>query len=114
MLNTKMTLQQLMMLTRYVLTLDFILLPIYFDTQDDESNNIFDQLPALAHIKTTSSGEELESYLNTDIEDIADPITWWYRHRKTYLHLSRMTLDYLTIPGAFFFIVGKFTLIVSL
>lgn len=79
----------------------FVLILIYLNTQDDESGNIFDRLPALAHVKT--SGEELENYLNADIEDIADPIAWWHGHRKTYPHLSRMALDYLTIPGMFCF-----------
>lgn len=79
----------------------FVLILIYLNTQDDESGNIFDRLPALAHVKT--SGEELENYLNTDIEDIADPIAWWHGHRKTYPHLSRMALDYLMIPGMFCF-----------
>jgi hypothetical protein len=79
----------------------FVLILTYVNTQDDESSNIFDWLLALAHVKT--SGDELETYLDADIEDIADPIAWWHGHHKTYPHLSRMALDYLMIPGMFCF-----------
>jgi hypothetical protein len=44
---------------------------------------------------------ELDAYLNTDIENVVDVIAWWHGHRKTYPCLSRMALDYLTIPGMF-------------
>ncbi|KIJ09043.1 hypothetical protein PAXINDRAFT_88030, partial [Paxillus involutus ATCC 200175] len=31
--------------------------------------------------------------------DIDNVLKWWLRQAKTYLHLSRMALDYLTIPA---------------
>lgn len=68
-----------------------------------QDTNIFDRLPALSQPKPTASAEELNSYLNADIEDVSDPIAWWHGHRKTYPRLSRMALDYLTIPGMFLF-----------
>lgn len=42
-----------------------------------------------------------------DVEHVVDPIAWWYERRDTYPHLSRMALDYLTIPGEsdFFFLL---------
>jgi hypothetical protein len=60
---------------------------------------MFDNLDALAPPKPTQVGSELEHYLNADIEHVVDPIAWWYEHRYTYPHLSRMALDYLTVPG---------------
>lgn len=69
--------------------------------QDDNSTNIFDHLPALAPNPATSINE-LDAYLTANIENVTDAITWWHGHHKTYLWLSRMALDYLTIPGKFF------------
>ncbi|KIL65169.1 hypothetical protein M378DRAFT_52957, partial [Amanita muscaria Koide BX008] len=43
--------------------------------------------------------DELAIYLSTDIESVNDPIKWWYEHRPVFPRLSRMALDYLTIPA---------------
>jgi hypothetical protein len=56
-------------------------------------------MPALAPPKSSDLGNELERYLSTDIEDVRDAVAWWHAHKVTYPHLSRMALDYLTIPG---------------
>ena len=61
--------------------------------------NIFDHLPALAPPKRAELRSELDSYLSTDIEHVIDPLAWWHERGGTYPHLSRMALDYLTIPG---------------
>lgn len=46
--------------------------------------------------------DELERYLNADIVRQAEnPIAWWMDHKHAYPRLSRMALDYLTIPGMF-------------
>jgi hypothetical protein len=58
-------------------------------------------MPALAPPKSTDLGNELERYLSTDIEDVRDAIIWWHERQAVYPHLSRMALDYLTIPGKF-------------
>ncbi|KIK35165.1 hypothetical protein CY34DRAFT_96601 [Suillus luteus UH-Slu-Lm8-n1] len=42
--------------------------------------NIFNHLPTLSQPKPTASAKELNSYLNADIEDVSDPIAWWYGH----------------------------------
>jgi hypothetical protein len=73
----------------------------FLNMQDDDSTNIFDHLPALAPNPATSINK-LDAYLTTDIENVTDVIAWWHGHRKTYPRLSRMALDYLTIPGKFF------------
>lgn len=58
-------------------------------------------MPALAPPKSTDLGNELERYLNADIQDVRDAILWWHERRAVYPCLSRMALDYLTIPGKF-------------
>ena len=39
----------------------------------------------------------------TGMEDVTpgDGLKWWHERHATYPHLSRMALDYLTIPGMF-------------
>jgi hypothetical protein len=38
-------------------------------------------------------------YLRTDVEDVHDVLLWWHEHHSMYPRLSRMAMDYLTIPG---------------
>ncbi|KIL63966.1 hypothetical protein M378DRAFT_79034, partial [Amanita muscaria Koide BX008] len=61
--------------------------------------NIFDNLPSLAKPKLSHLRDELAIYLSTDVEDITNPIAWWLERRSLYPRLSRMALDYLTIPA---------------
>jgi hypothetical protein len=42
---------------------------------------------------------ELDDYLRLPVENVADPLVWWRNNRTTYLNLSRMALDHLSIPG---------------
>lgn len=42
---------------------------------------------------------ELDLYLQADTEEVDDPIMWWHKRRDVYPALSRMALNYLTIPG---------------
>ena len=59
--------------------------------------------------------DELDAYLASDIEDISDALKWWHEHRATYLRLSHMALDYLTIPGtsSYFLIYSSSNLLYS-
>ena len=61
--------------------------------------NIFDTLPALSAPKLSELRDELDSYLSTDPEHIIDALAWWVGKHATYPHLSRMALNYLSIPG---------------
>ena len=63
------------------------------------SGNVFDQLEALAPPKPSDLRSELDRYLNSDVENVADAVSWWYEKRTTFPQLSRMALDYLSIPG---------------
>lgn len=58
-------------------------------------------MPALAPPKSSELGNELERYLSADIEDVRDAVAWWHAHQAVYPRLSRMALDYLTIPGKY-------------
>lgn len=65
-----------------------------------KSKNQFDNLRArFAQRRTTAFRDELTMYLSTDPEATEDPIAWWYARCKTFPRLSRMALNYLTIPG---------------
>ena len=63
---------------------------------------MFDALPSLSAPKRHELRDELDRYLSTDPEAVEDVLMWWHGHRAMYPCLSRMALDYLTIPGAFF------------
>ena len=67
------------------------------------SKNIFDNLPALQAPKPSELRGELDSYLSTDPEHVTDALVWWYEHKHVYPRLHRMALDYLSIPGKFYF-----------
>lgn len=61
--------------------------------------NIFDNLPALSAPTTQELHDELDRYLSTDPEHVIDVLMWWTERKLMYPHLSRMALDYLSIPG---------------
>jgi hypothetical protein len=61
---------------------------------------MFDSLPALAVPKCADLRDELDRFLSTDHEYVQDVLMWWFERRHIYPRLSRMALDYLSIPGA--------------
>lgn len=63
------------------------------------AKNIFDNLPAFRTV-TFGTLDELSRYLSTMPEDVKneDVLKWWYEHKHVYPNLSRMALDYHTIP----------------
>jgi hypothetical protein len=64
--------------------------------------NMFDALPFLAAPKHDELQDELTRYLSTDPEHVDDVLLWWFERRASFPGLSRMALDYLTIPGTNF------------
>jgi len=64
-----------------------------------KSKNIFDNLPALAALRQSELHDKLDAFLSTNPENVIDVIKWWLEKHSTYPRLSRMALDYLTIPG---------------
>jgi hypothetical protein len=61
--------------------------------------NMFDNLPSLTAPTWKELWDELDRYLSTDPEIVEEVLMWWHEHRGMYPCLSRMALDYLTIPG---------------
>lgn len=64
-----------------------------------KAQNVFDNLPSLAAPSRKELRDEIDRYLSTDPEKVDNVLLWWYEHRAVYPCLSRMALDYLTIPG---------------
>ena len=60
---------------------------------------MFDELPALAAPQLSDLRDELGCYLNSDPEHVVDVLSWWFKKQHTYPALSRMAMDYHTIPG---------------
>ena len=47
---------------------------------------------------------ELDHYLkSTRVKDVKDPLQRWIMNRASYPRLSRMTIDFLVIPGKSFY-----------
>jgi hypothetical protein len=68
--------------------------------QQPTLHNMFDTLDdSLAPKISNFERSEIDRYLSTDVEDVRDPLMWWTEHKTMYPALSRMALDYLTIPG---------------
>lgn len=52
--------------------------------------------------ETESLSTELEDYLRQKTEKTKDPILWWIERRSMFPRLSRMGIDYLSIPGTLY------------
>lgn len=64
-------------------------------------DNMFDDDPLDERAPAKS---ELQRYLETPPEKIRpdEALQWWRENQGAFPHLSRMAMDYLTIPGEFF------------
>jgi hypothetical protein len=47
----------------------------------------------------TTGNRELIHFLEQPLEKVSDPLLWWWEHHAVYPVLSKMALDYLSIPG---------------
>ena len=54
------------------------------------------ELPVASKLK-----DELEQYLEHPVENVKNPFAWWSKNRVLYPRLSRMALNYLSIPGMY-------------
>lgn len=72
------------------------------------TSNIFDDLPSLKLAEATEPQDELERFLSTERDlRVKDGLHWWVEHKHLYPRLHRMALDYLSIPGKFFFFCNR-------
>ena len=46
-----------------------------------------------------SISNEVDKYLWEPVENVQDPLRWWFQNRFGYPNLSRMALDYLSVPA---------------
>lgn len=66
----------------------------------DEEANMFDTMPSQVQVVSSEDNDELARYLAEDVDlSVKDPLKWWRKRAHMYPHLSRMALDYLSIPG---------------
>ena len=65
--------------------------------------NMFDTL-LKPSTSSKSIGDEVDRYLATDTEEVANPLLLWWKCHSIYPCLSRMALDYLSIPGTSVFL----------
>jgi hypothetical protein len=63
------------------------------------SDNFFDDLPAYAAVKPSSLDSEFDHYIRTACVRVPDVLVWWYEQRDAYPRLSRMAIDYHSIPA---------------
>jgi hypothetical protein len=80
--------------------------------------NIFDSLPALRTTSRPAIRDEIDRYLAAPIDGtVTDAMRWWHDRQTQFPRLSRMALDYLSIPGMYsfrtFFLIDIFTGCVS-
>ncbi|PPR06541.1 hypothetical protein CVT26_000704 [Gymnopilus dilepis] len=59
---------------------------------------MFDTLLKPSAKGSTDIRDEIDRYLNTDTEAVDDVLMWWSERRSMFPGLSRMALDYLSIP----------------
>ena len=64
-----------------------------------DSYNIFDNLPCLVEPKSSELRDELDRYLSTDPEQVDNVLVWWNDRSASFPSLSRMALNYLSIPA---------------
>lgn len=50
-------------------------------------------------VKQSPGKGELDEYLRAPVENVPEPLKWWLNNSHIYPNLSRMALDYLSIPG---------------
>jgi hypothetical protein len=58
-----------------------------------KSDNIFDNMAALATPKSIELHDELNCYLSSDPEHIVDAVSWWYGHHAEYPCLVLLLLE---------------------
>jgi hAT family C-terminal dimerisation region len=66
----------------------------------DEDDGVFADFVNISVAQSVApKSTELDEYLRLLVENVKDPLRWWYGSRFLYPTLHRMALDYLSIPG---------------
>lgn len=53
----------------------------------------------MAALADAPDRDELDEYLESPLVPTKDALAWWHTNRARFPRLSRMALDYLSIPG---------------
>ena len=56
--------------------------------------------------------DDLDCYLSTDPEQVPDVIAWWHERQAMFPCLSRMALDYLSIPSKSLLLFATWTALI--
>ena len=56
--------------------------------------------------------DDLDRYLSTHPEQVPDVIAWWHERQAMFPCLSRMALDYLSIPGKLLLLFATWTALI--
>ena len=74
-------------------------------------DNSFASFSNLSIKQPTGAISELDEYLRRPVENVPEPLKWWINNAHIYPTLSRMALDYLSIPGVLpFLLVARYSL----
>ncbi|KAF5324406.1 hypothetical protein D9619_011183 [Psilocybe cf. subviscida] len=65
---------------------------------EDDDDNIFDNMDRLQPVASEETQDKLAQYLAAPVEKVSDGLKWWTARKQMYPRLSRMALDYLSIP----------------
>lgn len=69
----------------------------------------------MAHAQLDDAvGDELERYLAVPVIGCTDALEWWSDRRTNFPHLSRMALNYLSIPGTSFCVLHSAALLMTI
>jgi hypothetical protein len=60
---------------------------------------MFDNMPTVSGPAKVALTDELTRYFAAPTEPAPNPLLWWAERRAVYPRLSRMALNYLSIPG---------------
>lgn len=50
----------------------------------------------------SSVENHLEAYLLADLENVEEPLQWWWSRRHVWPRLAQMALDFHSVPGKLF------------
>jgi hypothetical protein len=70
---------------------------------DDDEFTTFANISVTKQV--TSRTSELDDYLRKPVENIKDPLKWWFANCHIYPNLYCMALEYLSIPGKVFIFI---------
>jgi hAT family C-terminal dimerisation region len=72
------------------------------------------KISSLALLRPLQKKSELDEYLWYPVEQVKDPLKWWFHNYMQYPNLHIMALDYLSIPHKYFHVSNNFLLMTTI